>query len=105
MDTSTTPTVQPEEHHPDPRAYVRVAFVLAVLTSMEVVIYYIKSARGILVPALIFFSTIKFALVALNFMHLRFDSRIFRRLFVSGLVLAFAVFTIVLATFGLLGGK
>jgi cytochrome c oxidase subunit 4 len=104
MDTTTTPATHAEEkHHPDPRAYVRVAFVLAVITAMEVVIYYIEAARGILVPALVFFSTIKFALVALNFMHLRFDSRIFRRLFVSGIVLAFGVFTVVLATFGLIG--
>jgi hypothetical protein len=70
---------------------------------MEVIIYYLKSARGILVPALIFFSTIKFALVALNFMHLRFDSRVFRRLFVAGILLALGVFTIVLATFGRIG--
>jgi cytochrome c oxidase subunit 4 len=101
----STPAVQPpavhsEEHHPGPRVYVRVAFVLAVITAMEVTIYYIKSARGILVPALIFFSTIKFALVVLNFMHLRFDSRIFRRLFAAGLALAFGVFTIVLVTLG-----
>jgi cytochrome c oxidase subunit IV len=92
-----------EEHHPDPRVYVRVAVVLALLTTMEVIIYYIKSARGILVPALVFFSTIKFALVALNFMHLRFDSRVFRRLFVTGILLAFGVFTVVLATFGRIG--
>ena len=92
-----------EEHHPDARVYVRVAVVLALITSMEVIIYYLKSARSILVPALIFFSTIKFALVALNFMHLRFDSRVFRRLFVTGILLAFAIFTIVLATFGRIG--
>jgi hypothetical protein len=32
-------------------------------------------------------------------MHLRFDSRLFRRLFVTGLGLAMFVFTIVLTTF------
>ena len=104
MDPSTTeahsPAGHPEARHPDPRAYVRIALVLAVITAMEVAIYYIESARGILVPALIFFSTLKFALVVLNFMHLRFDSRIFRRLFTTGLALAFGVFTIVLVTLG-----
>jgi cytochrome c oxidase subunit IV len=97
------PESHSEEHHPDPRAYVRVAVILAVITTMEVIIYYIESARGILVPSLIFFSTIKFILVALNFMHLKFDSKIFRRLFITGLILAFGVFTVVLATFGHIG--
>jgi hypothetical protein len=33
------------------------------------------------------------------FMHLRFDSRMFRRLFTTGIVLALIVYTIVLTTF------
>jgi cytochrome c oxidase subunit 4 len=104
VETAATPPVAAEEHHPGPKAYVRVAVVLAVITTMEVIIYYIKAARGILVPALIFFSSIKFGLVALNFMHLKFDSRIFRRLFLTGIILAFGVFAIVLATFGVFRG-
>ena len=40
----------------------------------------------------------KFALVALFFMHLRFDSVIFRRLFVTGIVLAAFVYFILLTT-------
>jgi cytochrome c oxidase subunit 4 len=102
METSEM-AVHSDEHHPDVRTYIRVAVILAVITTMEVIIYYIESARGILVPALIFFSTIKFALVALNFMHLKFDSRVFRRLFATGILLAFGVFTVVLATFGRIG--
>jgi cytochrome c oxidase subunit 4 len=38
-------------------------------------------------------------MVVLWFMHLRFDSRLFRRLFVTGIVLALFVYTIVLTTF------
>jgi cytochrome c oxidase subunit IV len=104
METAQTPAVAAEEHHPGPKAYVKVAVILAVITAMEVIIYYIEAARGILVPALIFFSVIKFALVALNFMHLKFDSRIFRRLFITGIALAFGVFGVVLATFGVFKG-
>jgi hypothetical protein len=44
-------------------------------------------------------SAMKFFLVAMWFMHLRFDSKIFRRLFVAGIVLATIVFGIVLLTF------
>jgi cytochrome c oxidase subunit 4 len=44
-------------------------------------------------------SAVKFSLVVLWFMHLRFDSRIFRRLFISGMILAISVYAIVLMIF------
>ena len=87
------------EHHPGPRSYVMVAIVLAVITAAEVAIYYVPALADYLVPFLLVFSAIKFWLVITWFMHLRFDSRIFRRLFFTGLILAMIVFTIVLATF------
>jgi cytochrome c oxidase subunit 4 len=94
-----------EEHeHPGPKQYVGVAVVLAIITAIEVVIYYIDSMRDLLIPFLLAFSFIKFALVVLWFMHLKFDSPLFKRLFVAGLLLALAVFTIVLATFFARGG-
>ena len=49
---------------------------------------------------MLFFMVFKFAMVVLWFMHLRFDSRIFRRLFVTGIFLAIGVYLIVLLTFG-----
>jgi cytochrome c oxidase subunit 4 len=95
-----SPTAAEElAHHPGPRSYVMVAIVLAVVTAAEVAIYYISSLRSLLVPFLLAFSAVKFVLVALWFMHLKFDSRIFRRLFVTGLILAVVVFAVVLATF------
>jgi cytochrome c oxidase subunit 4 len=93
-----------EHSHPEPRQYVTVAIVLAVITAIEVAIYYIEAIKGLLVPMLLAFSFLKFALVALWFMHLRFDSHLFRRLFVVGIVLAFVVFFIVLSTFLFRGG-
>ena len=87
------------EHHPGPKAYVGVAIVLAIITALEVAIYYIPSLASFLVAFLLVFSAIKFFLVIMWFMHLRFDSRIFRRLFLTGLVLAMIVFFIVLITF------
>jgi cytochrome c oxidase subunit 4 len=86
-------------HHPGPGTYIKVAVILAIVTAAEVAIYYMSSLKDVLVPLLIVFSFFKFVLVALYFMHLKFDSRIFRRFFVAGLVLAFIVFTIVLLTF------
>ena len=90
--------------HPEPRQYVNVAIILAVLTAVEVAIYYVEGVRSILVPILIFLAILKFVLVALWFMHLRFDSNIFKRLFVTGLVLALLVFAVVLVFFSTHGG-
>ncbi len=86
--------------HPDPKQYVLIAVVLAVVTGIEVAIFYIDFLSGILVPALVVLSAIKFALVVLWFMHLRFDSRLYRRMFVGGLILALSLFAIVLILFG-----
>ena len=102
MDSTTTdaPGEQLElEHHPGPRQYVNIAIILAIVTGAEVVIYYISALEDFLVPMLIVLSAVKFVLVVSWFMHLKFDSRIFRRLFVAGLVLAFSVFAIVLTSF------
>jgi cytochrome c oxidase subunit 4 len=93
----------PEEDagHPGPREYVIVAVVLAVVTGMEVALFYLDFLpSGIVVAALLVLMAIKFALVVLWFMHLRFDSAIYKRLFVAGLALALSVFIVVLVTFG-----
>ena len=88
--------------HPGPRQYVAVAIVLAVATAIEVGLYYLNLPHALLATLLLFFAVIKFSLVALWFMHLRFDSRIFQRLFVTGLILAMTVYLVVLTIFGAL---
>ncbi|MDP9226283.1 MAG: cytochrome C oxidase subunit IV family protein [Actinomycetota bacterium] len=85
-------------HHPTPRQYVTIAVVLAVITAIEVTIYYVTAVKDLLVPMLLTMSVIKFALVALWFMHLRFDSHVFRRLFLIGIGLALTVFAVVLVS-------
>ena len=94
----------PGEHaHPGAAEYVKVAIVLAVLTWIEIALFYITSLpQGIVTFLLLFLMVFKFALVALWFMHLKFDNRLFRRLFITGLILALSVFFIVLLTFGIL---
>jgi cytochrome c oxidase subunit IV len=106
---ATTTQPEPQEamelsHHPTPRQYVTIGIVLFIVTAFEVAIYYIDAIRDLLVPFLIAFAFIKFFLVATWFMHLRFDSALFRRLFITGLVLALAVFGVVLAIFFGRGG-
>jgi cytochrome c oxidase subunit IV len=86
--------------HPSPKQYIRIAIVLGVVTAAEVAIYYLESARSLLIPMLFIFATIKFSLVVLWFMHLRFDSRTYARFFMVGLAGAVTLFIVVLATFG-----
>jgi cytochrome c oxidase subunit IV len=83
-----------ERPHPGPKEYVKIAVALAIVTLLEVAIYYVDFLRPALVPLLLVFSTIKFALVVLWFMHLRFDSRLFMRLFVTGVILALSIFAV-----------
>src|SRR4051794_21337847 len=86
--------------HPADRSYVGIALILALITAAEVGTFYLEDSLGSwLVPALLVMMTVKFAMVAGWFMHLRFDSSIFTRLFVSGIVLAVAVYIAMLATF------
>lgn len=92
-------------HHPGPRQYVNVAIILALITAVEVAIFYIEALDVILVPALIALSLVKFALVVLWFMHLKFDSPLFKRLFVTGVILALFVFAVVLVIFFTRGGS
>jgi cytochrome c oxidase subunit 4 len=91
-----------EKSHPGPKEYVKVAVVLAVITAIEVAIFYIEFIKEspVFAPMLLVLSALKFTLVVLWFMHLRFDSRVFGRLFVAGLALAISLFLIVLVTFG-----
>ena len=110
---TTSPTAEaPREdvelaHHPSPRKYVWVAVILAIVTAVEVAIYYIPSIaerQALLITSLLIFALIKFVMVGAYFMHLKFDSPIFRRFFITGLVLALVIFGVVLAYFFTHGG-
>ena len=95
------PSPRIEHGHPTPRTYILVAVWLAIATALEVGLYYLDIPSGLFIALLMFFMIIKFTLVVAYFMHLKFDAKIFRRLMVTGLGLAIAVYAIVLATFGL----
>jgi len=87
-----------EEHYPSEWQYIKVALLLFAITMAEVGIYYISGAAHAIVTLMLFMMIAKFALVALFFMHLRFDSKLFRRLFVTGIILAVAVYLIALTS-------
>src|SRR3712207_438573 len=86
--------------HPSDRSYVGIALILAVITAAEVATSYWEDEIGsVLIPVLLVMMVVKVAMVAGWFMPLRFDSTLFTRLFVSGIVLAVAVYLGTLAAF------
>jgi cytochrome c oxidase subunit IV len=78
--------------------YVKIALVLAAFTALEVSTYYIDFG-AVFLPLLLTLMSIKFFMVAWFFMHLRDDSKIFGRLFWTGLILALVVYVVALSTF------
>jgi cytochrome c oxidase subunit IV len=92
-----------ERPHPGPGEYIKIAVILAIVTAIEVGAYYVKGLSDrTLSLSLLVMMAVKFALVGLWFMHLRFDNRLFRRLFMTGIVLAIAVYTVAMVSLGLL---
>lgn len=85
--------------HPSPKEYIRIGVILAVLTALEVAASYTGVSGAILIPTLFVLALIKFALVVLWFMHLKFDDRRYARFFVTGLSGAAVLYLIVLISF------
>jgi len=90
-----------EPAHPPIRSYLIVAAVLAVITAIEVSVFYLTGLARFLAPILLVLSAAKFALVAMFFMHLRFDRRLFSGLFIGPLVVAVSIVLALMALFGL----
>jgi cytochrome c oxidase subunit IV len=98
--TTETPAPSGREghgHHPEPRDYVRIFVILAALTALEISVHFYDYPPRIAFWGLVITATAKFLYVVLFYMHLKFDSALFNRLFGFGVVLALAVFGIMLA--------
>ena len=93
------PHAQHEHAHPSDWTYIKVALFLAIITAIEVGLYYVDMSRTVLIAALTPLMIVKFAGVVWWFMHLKFDSRTFRQVFIFGLGLALTVYLIVFLTF------
>ncbi len=86
-----------EHAHPQPALYLKVALILFVMTALEVLAFEVSRRTGapmhelvepLLNEILVILSAAKFALVAMFYMHLKQDSRIFSGLFVFPLIIA-----------------
>jgi len=103
--------VNPGEHHshgPTDGQYFKIFFLLVGLTALEVSTYwwddiFNADTKKIAVPVLITLMVIKFFLVALYFMHLKFDSPLLRRTFYAGMIVAIFVYVVALTVMNFWG--
>ena len=91
-----------EHAHPTWSTYWKVATILTLITVVEVWVYYIPSfvASRAFVPALLIMSAVKFAIVVMFYMHLKYDHKLFRALFTGPLLIAIATLCALLFLFG-----
>lgn len=86
-----------EVHRSNVVTYIVVFVILAVLTVLEVVVTYLPLPR---LPILLPIALAKAALVALFYMHLKSDRRIFRAVFALGLLAGIGLIVSFVLLFG-----
>jgi len=88
--------------HPSGATYLKVAAILTIITVIEVWAYYIPAlvASPLFNPSLIIMSALKFAIVVLFYMHLRYDHKLFKALFTGPLIIAMGTIMALLFLFG-----
>ena len=101
MATGGNVAVKDEHAHPNEKIYIKVALWLGAITAAEIAISYIKMPDPAKIVALVGLSVIKFAAVVGYFMHLKFDNPTLRKPFITGIILAGSLYTIVLLAFTL----
>lgn len=89
-----------QEAHVENRTYVLIGVVLGILTAMEVMVFYVDALQPLLVPILMVLMVAKFALVAMFYMHLKFDSTVLTGILGWGLVVALSIILALMALFG-----
>jgi cytochrome c oxidase subunit 4 len=97
-------TTDQHDHHPTPAQYWKIAAFLAVVTGIEVAMYYIDKDLGLgflNAAVLIPLSALKFFVVVGWFMHIRFEKPMISRFFTAGFVLAIALYLVVLSAMGI----
>jgi cytochrome c oxidase subunit IV len=100
VDQHGNPTFHPE--HPTAGTYVKVGVILTVITIIEVAVYYIPgfTKTKIFIPLLLLMSAAKFAIVVMFYMHLKYDHKLFRSLFVGPFLIAAGTLVGLLFLFG-----
>lgn len=93
-----------DEHanHPTAGKYAIIGLILTIITAVEVSAYYYKpwEQSAIYVPSMIIMSAVKFGVVCAVYMHLKYDNKLFRNLFVGPLAIAIVTLIGLLFLFG-----
>jgi len=89
-----------EHTHPGAKQYVGIAVVLLAITAVEVFVFYVPAMKPVLAPVLLTLSALKFALVAMFYMHLKFDHRLFTGLFIVPMFIMAGIVIALLKIFG-----
>ena len=92
-------TEQGGQAHATTATYLRIAAILVMITLIEVGVFYVPTFQTLLVPILLVLSAVKFTLVVMFYMHLKFDNRLFSWVFVGPLCFAAAIILALLALF------
>lgn len=91
-----------ESAHPSPAKYILIATYLTLITIFEVLIYYVEALQDYFLWIFLVLSALKFYYVAMFYMHLKFDAKIFKNLFIFGLVLATFILLALLLLFSII---
>jgi len=91
--------VEKEHPHIGNSVYLIVGGFLIVLTAMEITVSYIHALRPVMVPILVVLAIAKFALIAMFFMHLRYEKWVLNTMFVFPLAFAMGVFLALMGLF------
>ena len=92
--------------HPTWKQYKWVALILTVITALEVWVYYTPLQNSpLFVPLLLLMSVVKFAIVVLFYMHLKYDHKIFKALFTGPLIVAICTLLALLTLFSKWAGR
>ena len=88
--------------HPTWSVYWKVATILTVITVAEVWCYYVPGfvATAFFVPTLLLLSAVKFVIVVMFYMHLKYDHKLFRALFTGPLLVAIVTIIALMFLFG-----
>ena len=88
-----------EQHGLQPMQYVQIGIVLTLITVAELGASLWVDMGDALLPVLAVLSSVKFIMVIMLFMHLRFDNKLFTRVFIVSLALGASVLFALFALF------
>jgi len=86
--------------HASTATYLTIGAILLIITLVEVGVFYVPAFKPVLAPLLLILSAIKFALVVMFYMHLKYDHKLFTGVFLVPFCIATGVIIALLFLFG-----